>query len=248
MSSDAPDFSPLADVYARARPRYPPGLFAWLAGRAPARALAWDCATGNGQAAIGLAEHFARVVATDVSAEQVRHALPHPRVEYRRAGAERSGLADGAADLVTIAAALHWLDLGAFFAEVRRVLRPGGLLAAWSYHAGTVEPPLDEVFRRFYDERIRPFFARGAELVDDGYRSIVIPGEPVPAPDFRIEVEWTLAQTLDYVGSWSAVRSYREARGEDPLPALAAELTPIWGGGGRALVVRMPLFLRVHRF
>jgi len=247
VKPEAPDFSPLAGVYARARPRYPDELFAWLADRAPERELAWDCATGSGQAAVGLAARFARVVATDVSAEQIRHAAPHPRVEYRVAPAERPGLAPGSADLVTVAAALHWLDPAPFFAAVRRALRPGGLFAAWSYHAGTLEPPLAEVFSRFYWRRIRPYFAPGAELVDDGYRSIAIPGEPVPAPAFRIEVEWTLAQALDYVASWSAVASYRQARGEDPVPELAAELAPIWGDAGRALVVRMPLFLRVHR-
>jgi ubiquinone/menaquinone biosynthesis C-methylase UbiE len=247
VPADVPDFSPLAATYARARPRYPAALFAWLAEQAPARTLAWDCATGNGQAAVALAAHFERVVATDVSAEQIRHAEPHPRVDYRVAPAEECGLDAGVADLVTVAAAVHWFDLDGFCAEVRRVVRPGGLLAVWSYHAGMVEPPLHEVFHRFYWRRMKPYFAPGAERVDDGYRSLALPGEPLPTPAFAIEAEWTLAQALDYVASWSSVARYRAARGEDPLPALAAELAAVWGDGARPLAVRMPIFLRVHR-
>ena len=81
-------FASAATDYAAFRPRYPAALFAALAECAPGRHLAWDCATGSGQAAIGLAEHFEQVVATDASAAQLSAALAHARVRYREAPAD----------------------------------------------------------------------------------------------------------------------------------------------------------------
>lgn len=247
MPEDVPDFSPLAASYARGRPRYPAELFAWLASLTEGHDLAWDCATGSGQAAIGLAAHFKRVIATDASAEQLRHADPHPGIVYRAAPAEQSGLEAGSLDLVTVAAAIHWFDLAAFAAEVRRVTRLGAVLAVWTYHVGRVAPPFDEVFHRFYWNRMKPWFARGADQVDDGYRSLDLPGAPIEAPPFEIRAAWTLPQMLDYVRSWSAVRAYRETRGDDPVAGLADELAPIFGDLERSLPVRLPLHLRVQR-
>ncbi|HEX4936896.1 MAG TPA: class I SAM-dependent methyltransferase, partial [Gemmatimonadaceae bacterium] len=128
-------FSEHAATYVAARPEYPDELYRFVVGLAPGRELAWDCATGNGQAARDLARYFERVIATDASAAQIEHAAPVPNVEYRVATAESSGLADRSVQLVTVAQALHWLDLDAFYAEVRRVTVPGGVLAAWSYGA-----------------------------------------------------------------------------------------------------------------
>jgi SAM-dependent methyltransferase len=247
VENEIPDFSPLAASYSRGRPRYPAELFAWLAALVDGHALAWDCGTGNGQAALGLAAHFSRVVATDLSAEQLRQAAPHPRIVYRVAPAERSGLDPGSVDLVTAAAAAHWFDLPAFGAEVARVIRPGGVLAVFSYHIGRVAPPFQEAFHRFYWERMKPWFAPGAVLVDEGYRTLELPGVPLTAPPFEVSAAWTLEEVLTFAGSWSAVRAYREETGDDPLPALRAELAPIFGDAPRTLPIRMPIFLRVQR-
>ena len=130
--SEAPDFSSLSREYAASRPLYPQELFDWLASCVNRREVAWDAATGNGQAALGLATRFDRVIATDRSAGQLEHARPHPRIEYRIATAEESGLPAHSVDLVAAAAAIHWFNLGRFYAEVGRVIRPGGLLAAWT--------------------------------------------------------------------------------------------------------------------
>ncbi|MCB1008980.1 MAG: class I SAM-dependent methyltransferase [Acidobacteria bacterium] len=247
MASDAPDFSPLAAAYARARPRYPRELYDWLAAESPSTELAWDCATGSGQAAIGVAERFRRVVATDLSEEQIGHAHPHPRVEYRVARAESSGLPDGAVDLVTVAAAAHWFDVPAFGAEAARVLRPGGLLAVWSYHAGIAEAPFDRVFDRLYVDVLKPYFASGARYVDERYETLDLPGTPVAAPRFEIVCRWTLAQTLDYIGSWSATASYRRANGRDPVDAIRSELESLFDREPGERTLRLPIFLRVQR-
>lgn len=246
--STAPDFSPLASTYVRARPRYPAALYAWIASHVAGHELAWDCATGSGQAAVGLAEHFTRVVATDRSAEQLAHAPAHPHIEYRRAPAERSGLADASVDVVTVAAALHWLDHASFFAEVRRVTRPGGVFAAWTYHAAGVDAPFDEVFRRGYWELLKPFMAPHTDLVDAGYATIDVPGEPIAAPSFAIDTRWSLDTALDYVRSWSAAPAYREVHGVDVGEVLRPELEAVFARAGAAVLpVRLPLFLRVHR-
>src|SRR5205823_14795537 len=118
-----------AGEYRRFRPTYPPRLFEVLADWSPALRLAWDCGTGNGQAALALAEWFERVIATDRSPEQIAQATPHPGIDYRVAPAEDSGLADSSVDLVTVAQAVHWFDLHRFYAEVRRVARPRALIA-----------------------------------------------------------------------------------------------------------------------
>ena len=118
MSTFKDHFSAASGRYAAYRPDYPAALFEWLAGLCDRHDTAWDCATGSGQAALGLAPHFRRVVATDASAEQVRHAVAHPSIDYRVAQAEDSGLADHSVDLVTVAQAAHWFDLPRFYAEV----------------------------------------------------------------------------------------------------------------------------------
>lgn len=248
MSEAAPpDFSPFAARYARARPRYPAALFDWLAAQAPRRELAWDCATGNGQAALDLAARFARVVATDLSAEQLRQAPAHPRVEWRLAAAERSGLPDAAVDLVTVAAAVHWFDLPAFAAEAARVARPGAVLAVWTYHVGRVEPPFDQLFHRLYWEIVKPYFAPQTRLVDDGYATLALPGEELAAPAFRMRADWTLRQALDFVASWSGSQAYLAARGEEPARLVRDELARLWGDPERERPLVWPIHLRAVR-
>jgi ubiquinone/menaquinone biosynthesis C-methylase UbiE len=150
-------FAPRAEQYAEFRPRYPAELHAWLARICDRNSVAWDCATGNGQAAIGLADHFDRVVATDPSAAMIANALPHPRITYVVARYE-SGLPDRAADLVTVAQALHWFNLAAFLTEARRVLVTGGVLAAWCYALCRIEPAIDTIVDHYYAVTLAPFW------------------------------------------------------------------------------------------
>src|SRR5438132_5354114 len=93
-------FSGLAAEYAKFRPHYPDELFEYLALISPRRELAWDCATGNGQAAVGLARHFDRVTATDASAQQIESAEPDERISYRVAPAEASAIDSASVDLI----------------------------------------------------------------------------------------------------------------------------------------------------
>jgi SAM-dependent methyltransferase len=239
-------FAQAAPAYATFRPRYPAALFGALAANAPARHLAWDCATGSGQAAIGLAEHFEQVVATDASAAQLAAALPHPRVRYQRATAEASGLSAGSVALVTVAQALHWLDRPAFYAEARRVLMPNGVIAAWSYGLIEIGPEVDALIGTFYDRTVGPYWPPERALVETGYRTIDFPFAELALPARHMEGELTLEQLGGYVTTWSAVLRYRAAQGRDPVPELLEQVRPHWGPA-RTRTVRWPLAGRVGR-
>jgi len=245
--TEVPDFSGLAKSYSASRPVYPQELFAWLASVVPSRELAWDTATGNGQAALGLAAHFDRVIATDRSAAQLDHARPHPRVEYRIGRAEASGLPDGSVDLVAAAAALHWFDRPPFYEEARRVAREGGVLAAWTYHVAHVEPPFDDLLGSFYRDTVQPYFAAGARLVDDRYETIDFPGPELEAPAFVMSASWTAAQIVGFVRTWSGVQSYVEKTAQDPVERLIPDLERFCGSPEAVHVVRWPLYLRAAR-
>ena len=247
MSGFKDHFSTASDRYAAYRPDYPADLYDWLGGLCSGHGLAWDCATGSGQAALGLAPHFARVVATDASAEQIRHALPHPRIDYRVATAEASGLPAHSVDLVTVAQAAHWFDLPRFHTEAARVLKPAGVLALWGYGRLVLPGAADAPLLRFYAETVGPYWPPERALIDDAYRSLEFPFAEIAAPAFEIAVEWDLARLLDYVSTWSAVKRYRAAHGEDPLPSLRAALVTGWGDPATVRTLRWPLFLRVGR-
>lgn len=247
MSSYVELFSGHAGQYAKARPRYPAALFEWIASVAPARRVAWDCATGNGQAATGLADWFERVIATDASSEQLAHAVPHPRITYRQARAEASGLDSASVDTVTVAQALHWLDLPAFFEEVRRVLAPAGVIVVWAYALARVTPAIDAVVDRVYEGTLKSYWSDRRALVDEGYRSIQMPFEELPAPPFQLRVDWTLDEFAAYVRTWSAVQRYIRDGHRDPIDGLVYDLRPLWGEPHERRPVTWTLSVRAGR-
>jgi len=246
MSAFKDHFSGVAGAYRAFRPGYPPGLFAWLAGHCPRRDLALDCGCGNGQASVALAEHFAAVLAVDPGAEQVRHATAHPRVTYRVAPAEATGAADGSADLVVAAQALHWFDLDRFWPEVRRVARPGAVVAAFTYGLLTVDAPVDAVVGRLYVETLRGSWPPERAHVDDGYRSLPFPFEPITPPPFAISERWGVDRLLGYLATWSGVTSRDEATGGDVLAEVAPALRSAWGAD-EVKEIRWPLVVRAGK-
>ena len=241
-------FSSVALAYAAHRPRYPDELFAWLASISPARGVAWDCGAGSGQASVGLAAHFGRVIATDASAAQIAQAPPHPAVEYRVAPAEDTGLPDESADIVTVAQAAHWFDLPRFFAEARRVVRPGGVVALWTYNLlSSGVPEVDALIGHFYGTTLGPWWSPERRLVDEGYRSIAFPFDERPAPPFEMRARWTLDQVLGYLRTWSAVDRFRRETGRDPVVPLADALRRQWTEPAAPREIVWPLALRVGR-
>lgn len=246
MTAFKDHFSDRAASYRAFRPTYPPDLFAWLAGLAPARDLAWDCATGNGQAAVPLAAHFARVLATDASAEQVAHAAPHANVTYGVAPAEACPLPDASADLVLIAQALHWVDAPRFFAEVRRVLKPGGAVAATCYLAPSVSAEIDPVLRE-WEAFIGPYWTPERALLEDRFRGVEFPFAEVPVPAFEVSTVVSLDGLLGYLGTWSAARAYEKRHAANPLAGFAPKFAAAWGCAECARTLRWELTGRAGR-
>lgn len=238
-------FSGHARGYAEHRPSYPPELFAWLASVAPGHELAWDCATGNGQAAAGLVPHFARVVASDASAAQIANRREHPAIAWLVALAEASALRPGSCDLVTVAQSVHWFDFERFYAEVRRVTRPGGVLAVWTYTKFRVDPAVDALIDPFYSQVVGPYWPPERQYVDDQYRTIPFPLAQIPAPPIELTTEWSLSQVLQYLGTWSAVQRFRKERRSDPVAELAPALALCWGPSPRT--VQWPVHMRVGK-
>jgi SAM-dependent methyltransferase len=240
-------FSGHAADYAASRPTYPDELFRYLASLASSHQLAWDCATGNGQAALSLAGYFEKVLATDASSGQIAAATAHAAVEYRVATAESPGLDAASVDIVTVAQALHWFDIPGFFTTCAEVLKPSGLLAVWCYGQCTISPQLDSIVSNLYEETLGSYWPTERRLVEEQYRSIQFPlTRLTDVPQFAMRLTWTAQQLLDYLSSWSATRRYMQERGNDPIHAISTEVQSAWGDSLEK-VVTWPLTLIVCR-
>jgi ubiquinone/menaquinone biosynthesis C-methylase UbiE len=241
-------FSSFANRYADFRPRYPAAIFDYLASIVPRTSLVWDCACGNGQATIDLAERFDRVIATDASAEQIKSATRHPKVDYRVATAESSGLADHSIGLVTVAQAIHWFDFDRFYAEVNRVLTADGIIAVWAYGIDEVEgDAVNALAQDYYSNVVGPYWPPERVLVEQGYRTIPFPFTEISAPPIHMEMQWDLDALLGYCGTWSATNRFIKAKGFNPLERLEKELSEVWGERHRTRRVTWPLSMRVGR-
>ena len=240
-------FSGHAEAYARHRPRYPDALFSWLASLVPDRELAWDAGTGNGQAAVTLADHFAGVIATDASEGQLAVAVPHERVTYRHEPSDRVSLAGASVDLITAGAAAHWFELDGFYREVRRVAKRGAVIALFSYGPRDFEGILGEPMRRFNDAILAGFWPDRMELVHQHYRTLPFPFEEIEAPSFSIAAEPNLGELLAFLETWSASQRYRERHGVRATDAIKDELTSAWGDPAQRRTITYPLFMRAGR-
>jgi len=238
-------FSGRAALYAAHRPHYPPELFAYLSGVVRNHSLAVDCGTGSGQAAVGLAGHFERVIALDPSSRQLDNAIRHERVEYRLARAEATGVPSGTADLVVAAQALHWMDAERFFHEAKRLLVPHGVIAVWGYGDPVLPTEsLDRTLQTFNRELLEPYWLAERKLLLDGYRSIGFPFAELSTPQLELRMNWNLAELVGYLRTWSAVANFVADRGGDPVSDVERDLARDWGDLATRRWIRWPLHLR----
>ena len=239
-------FSKQAADYAQFRPTYPQELFDYLGNIAPSRQLAWDCGTGNGQAAVGLASVFDSVIATDASEKQITNAALHERVDYRVALAEDSDIDSGTVDLIMVAQALHWFDLSRFYAEAQRVLKPDGVLAASAYNLLQIEPVIDEVVNRYYYEVVGSFWPPERKLVER-FADLPFTFHKIDPPKFEMRASWNLDHLVGYLRTWSSTQRFIAAKDSDPLKQIMDDLRTAWGAPKQTRNIIWPLTLRIGR-
>ncbi len=238
-------FSENTKDYAEFRPTYTAALFEYLSDISPENKTAWDCATGNGQSAQELSKYFSQVLATDASASQIKQATKQQNIIYSVSIAEKTSIETGSVDLVTVAQALHWFDQEKFFLEVKRVLKPKGALAVWSYNLLNIRPDIDEVINHFYTETLESYWQPERRMVEQGYGEIRFPFEQIETPGFVMKQEWNCSQLLGYLRTWSAVKEYKQENGIDPVAELSEEISVLWGDPEETLKVEWPLNIKV---
>ena len=247
MSFTGDHFSKQASDYSLYRPHYPEELFKYLASLTPEHELAWDCATGNGQAAIALSTFYKNVEATDASEKQIEQATPHNNIRYQVSEASQTPFANNSFDLITVAQALHWFDMDKFYKEVNRVAKPNGIFAAWCYSLFSINDELDPIIHHFYHETIGPYWPKERNYIDNKYETIPFPFESISTPGFSLTSQWNLQQVMGYMSTWSAVRYYREQQQIDPIPSLHQQLKQHWQDETIVKEIRWPIYLKVGR-
>jgi len=240
-------FSNQASLYAQNRPGYPRGLYDYILQHVQNRQQAWDCATGNGQAAVELAAYFEKVMATDVSEKQLQQAQPHEKIEYSISTAEQTPFADNSFDCITVAQAYHWFKFDAFGSEVLRVAKPGAIIAIWGYSLIVCEDEaIDTLINTFYRETVGAYWDTERRYIDEHYTTVPFPYEVLPSKEFQISVPWNRQQLTGYFNTWSSIQHFIKANGYNPVNELAAAIEKVWGND-TTKDFYFPLFLRLGR-
>lgn len=238
------NFSANSDQYAQYRPHYPPAIYQFLKQHLPNRQRAWDCGTGNGQVAGELSTFFEEIHATDISTQQLMNAFPKPNIRYSKQRAEKTNFPDSFFDLVTVAQAIHWFDFERFYSEVRRTLKPGGLIAVMGYGLFESNEDTNRVISHFYQDIIGPFWDSERRYLDEKYQTIPFPFEEIDTPQFRNELEWSVERLIGYLNTWSAVKHYIKEKKENPVSLVEQDLKNSFGSRGK---VQFPILFRLGR-
>jgi len=238
-------FSTHSEAYAGYRPCYPETLYDYLESVSQTHELAWDCATGSGQAAVALAKRFAHVIATDASEQQLEQAQRQQGVEYRVATAESGGLSAGSVDLISVAQALHWFNFDAFNREAQRVLKPTGVIAVWCYGLHRISPDVDTIVDEFYQNIVGEYWPPERLHIESGYRDIPFPFKELSVPDFKMMAQWNLDELMGYLGTWSATQHYIQDKNSDPRGLILTALEKAWANPKGKYTVKWPLSMRV---
>lgn len=246
MKESKDNFSAQSGIYAAHRPGYPPALFDWLFSQCTDFHAAWDCATGNGQAAINIAPRFEIIYATDLSIKQLENSVKADNIDYRVEKAELSTLPDNSVNLITVAQALHWFDHEAFFKEVERVACDNALFAAWGYDLLSVDNgDINKILRHFHDDITGPYWDSERKHVDEHYLNIHIPFEVIDCPLYSYKVGWQVERLIGYLNTWSSVQHYIKVHGNNPVELISEQLRALWGDSERE--VSFPIFMKAAR-
>lgn len=213
-------------AYSTFRPSYPNELFKYLKSITPGHQLAWDCATGTGQAAIKLVNYFDYVIATDISESQIKNGYQHKNISYKVSYAEKTEIESHAVDLVAAAQCLHWFVLPQFYEEVRRVSKPNGVIAAWGYGYARIESKIDDIVTQWGREFLKPYW--GSRMTSFDYNTAQFPFRKIDPPKFKMVADWNLKELLGYLDSWSGVQTYKDKNNTNPIDAILKDLVQHW--------------------
>lgn len=240
------NFSLQAAEYVLYRPTYPKELYDYLYTLVRSNDWAWDCATGNGQVATILAQKFKKVYATDISEKQLQQALKLPNITYNVESSDKASIADDSFDLITVAQAIHWFNFDAFYSEVKRTLKPGGVLAVIGYGLMFIDKRVDRVIYKLYENMLGKYWDSERRYIEEGYKTIPFPFEEIIAPHFQIKTSWNFNQMIGYLNTWSALQHYKKANDRNPLEYLLTELKEAWGNDA-VKDVHFPVLLRIGK-
>ncbi len=240
-------FSKQAALYARYRPSYPAALTDYILSFVQHKQTAWDCATGNGQAALLYADYFSKVFASDSSEKQIAQATHHPKIIYSISEAEKTLFADNSFDLITVAQAYHWFQFDTFFNEARRVGKNGCIVAVWGYKlAVCADEKINGMVKYFYTDVIGKYWDSERKYVDEEYKTIPFSFIKLPSKEFKIDVTWDAEELLGYFSTWSSVQHFIKANGYDPVETFANKIKSAWGSEKNRSFY-FPLFLLIGK-
>jgi ubiquinone/menaquinone biosynthesis C-methylase UbiE len=238
------NFSKGSYQYSQFRPKYPKELYMFLESLIEEKEAAWDCGTGNGQVAGELSNFFKKLEATDISQQQLDNAVNISNINYSLQPAEKTNFPDNSFDLITVAQAIHWFDIGKFYKEVNRTLKPGGLIAIIGYGLFKSNEQTNDLINHFYQDIVGPFWDPERVYLDDGYSSIPFPFEEIHSPNFEMEFSWEFEQLIGYLKTWSAVKHFENRCGYNPVDTISEDLKTVFGKRG---AVKFQIFLRLGK-
>jgi ubiquinone/menaquinone biosynthesis C-methylase UbiE len=240
------NFSTHATQYALYRPDYPEALYGYILGFCKERKNAWDCGTGNGQVASKLSEYFEQVYATDISQKQLSNAIKKENIHYSLQPAERTDFSAHFFDLIVVAQAIHWFDFDLFYQEVKRTIKPSGLLIVTGYGLISVNAEIDVLLENFYHNIIGPYWDTERRYIDEEYKTIPFPFEELSCPSLESTHQWSLDHFIGYLSTWSAVQHFIKEQGYNPVNQFAESIQLFWKKNEIKKVI-FPILLRAGR-
>ncbi len=241
-------FSDRSESYKKYRPSYPQELYSEILKFVKTKDSCWDCGTGNGQVAIELSKYFTKVIATDISQNQLNSAERRKNIVYKKVRAEQTGFQSDQFDLITVAQAIHWFDFEEFQREVIRVAKNGAVLGIWGYGLIEIEAPINNLINLFYKDIIGPYWNVERKHIDNRYNSIPFSFKQLNKDDeIVIKENWNLNQLEGYLNTWSGVKNYMvDHDGKNPVKDLISNLRKEWRANEKK-EIRFPIFLKVGR-
>ena len=234
------NFSLQAGLYARYRPSYPAELFEFIMAQVKEKDMAWDCATGSGQTARGLAPYFNKVYATDTSQKQLDNAYQAVNIFYSVQPAEQTIFLNNSFDLITVSQALHWFRFDDFYKEASRVGKPDAILTAWAYSLLRISKDIDALIEDHHYKTLQGYWDNERKYVDEEYRNIPFPLKKTDTPVFNIEYKWAIDELEGYLNTWSALQKFITAQNYSPVPELIKRIKPYWKE------TQMPVLFPIH--